>query len=67
MTNRTESAARKLACERCGTEFTCSLSGACWCMEESYRLPMPAKGGGDCLCPGCLRNLAVEQSGAVAT
>lgn len=67
MTNRTESAARALACSCCGTEFTCNLSDTCWCMEEPYRLPTPTQDGGDCLCPDCLRNLAAEQAGAVAT
>jgi len=50
---------RRLACEKCGTEFSCSLSGPCWCREESFRLPMPA-GGGDCLCPDCLRSMAAQ-------
>src|SRR6478752_1692789 len=50
MTNRKENPpSRRLACAGCGTEFTCSLSGPCWCAEEDYRLPMPglpAQGGG---------------------
>jgi len=37
-------------------------------MEEPYRLPMPAQeNGGDCLCPDCLRSLALQHRGAVAT
>jgi hypothetical protein len=59
MTDPSESPPRRIACEKCGTEFTCSLSGACWCREESFRLPMPA-GGGDCLCPDCLRKMASQ-------
>jgi hypothetical protein len=50
---------RRLACSGCGTEFSCSLSGACWCAEESAKLPMPAEGG-DCLCRDCLRKAAAE-------
>ena len=59
MTNPSENP-RRIACEKCGTEFTCSLSGPCWCREESFRLPMPAGGGGDCLCPDCLRKMASQ-------
>jgi hypothetical protein len=64
MTNRLEisaPASRRLACSGCGTEFTCSLSGPCWCAEETARLPMPADGG-DCLCRDCLRKMAAEAS-----
>jgi hypothetical protein len=53
------SASRRLACSGCGTEFTCSLAGPCWCSEETYRLPMPVDGG-DCLCPDCLRKAAAR-------
>jgi hypothetical protein len=48
---------RRLACSACGTEFSCDLSGRCWCMEETARLPMPAEGG-DCLCRDCLHAMA---------
>jgi hypothetical protein len=48
---------RRLACSGCGTEFSCSLSGPCWCDEETVRLPMPVDGG-DCLCRDCLRKMA---------
>jgi hypothetical protein len=62
MTNQTESpAARRLACSACGTVFACSLDGACWCAEETVRLPMPVQGpvkGEDCLCRECLRKAA---------
>jgi hypothetical protein len=60
MTNRLEYPAptsRRLACAGCGAEFSCSLSGPCWCAEETARLPMPADGG-DCLCRDCLRKMA---------
>jgi hypothetical protein len=57
---------RRLACTKCGTEFNCSLSGACWCGDEAFRLPMPADGS-DCLCPACLRKLAEQSAGAGAT
>ncbi|WP_084799660.1 cysteine-rich CWC family protein [Bradyrhizobium sp. Ai1a-2] len=67
MTNRKESTPRQLSCRRCGTAFTCSLSGECWCVAESYRLPMPAHDGGDCLCPDCLRALASQQTDTAAT
>jgi hypothetical protein len=50
---------RRLACAGCGVEFSCSLSGPCWCAEETVRLPMPADGG-DCLCRECLRKMAAE-------
>jgi Cysteine-rich CWC len=52
---------RRLACARCGADFDCSLGGGCWCAEEPYRLPLPESGGGDCLCPECLRRLAAAQ------
>ena len=48
---------RTLNCSRCGTAFTCDLSGHCWCMDETARLPMPAEGE-DCLCRDCLRAAA---------
>jgi len=54
---------RALVCERCGVAFECGTAGAdgsCWCMDESYRLPMPASG--DCLCPACLRAAAAQQT-----
>jgi hypothetical protein len=56
--------ARKLACARCGTAFTCNLNGPCWCGEETARLPLPKPGVpsptgfDDCLCRGCLREVA---------
>ncbi|HEY2211129.1 MAG TPA: hypothetical protein VGH62_05815, partial [Bradyrhizobium sp.] len=56
--NRLENpASRRLACSGCGTEFTCSLAGPCWCAEETVRLPMPVDGG-DCRCRDCLRKAA---------
>ncbi|MGJ4941816.1 cysteine-rich CWC family protein [Bradyrhizobium sp. HKCCYLS1011] len=63
MTNRLESvSARRLACARCGTEFTCDPSGACWCFEETVRLPLPSEGQEsafqDCLCRDCLHAFA---------
>jgi HAD superfamily hydrolase (TIGR01509 family) len=48
---------RRLSCARCGTEFSCDLSGRCWCMDEPATLPMPSDGG-DCLCRDCLRDAA---------
>jgi hypothetical protein len=67
MTNRKENPpSRRLACAGCGTEFTCSLSGPCWCAEEDYRLPMPSDGS-DCLCPDCLRKAAAHAASAAAT
>jgi hypothetical protein len=60
MTNRLENQVpRRLACSACGLEFSCSLSGACWCAEETARLAMPVAGE-DCLCRDCLRKLADE-------
>jgi HAD superfamily hydrolase (TIGR01509 family) len=60
MTNQVENQpSRRLACAGCGTEFSCSLSGLCWCSEEAFRLPMPVDGG-DCLCPDCLRKTAAR-------
>ncbi|MCX7311615.1 MAG: cysteine-rich CWC family protein [Hyphomicrobiales bacterium] len=50
---------RRLACARCGTSFECDAAGgACWCMDETYRLPMPDAAGADCLCAACLRAAA---------
>ena len=58
MTDRLETLPlRRLACSRCGTEFTCSPAGSCWCAEETVRLPMPVTGA-DCLCRDCLRKAA---------
>jgi len=31
--------------------------GACWCKEETVKLPMPVEGE-DCLCRDCLRQMA---------
>jgi hypothetical protein len=58
MKNRLEMIpSRQVVCSRCGTEFTCALSGPCWCAEENVRLPMPLDGE-DCLCRECLRKAA---------
>ena len=60
---------RRLTCGRCGTAFDCgsgSADHACWCMDESYRLPMPEPAAGDCLCPACLRAAAKFSSGTPA-
>ena len=49
---------RRLACARCGAAFECGTggaNGACWCMDEAVRMPMPDRAGEDCLCPNCLR------------
>jgi hypothetical protein len=62
MTNRLENPpARRLACSRCGTEFACNPAGACWCAEETAKLPMPVAGE-DCLCRDCLRQMAAQVS-----
>jgi hypothetical protein len=65
MTNRLGNRpSRRLACSRCGTEFACNPAGACWCAEETIKLPMPVEGQ-DCLCRDCLRQMAAQprQSG----
>jgi hypothetical protein len=55
---------RRLACARCGTDFSCTIGGPCWCGEEDVQLPLPipgqasATGFDDCLCRDCLRTLA---------
>jgi hypothetical protein len=52
---------RRLACARCGTAFECGSGGSggtCWCVDETYRLPMPADAAEDCMCPTCLRAAA---------
>jgi hypothetical protein len=60
MTNRLgNQAPRRLACSACGVEFSCGLSGSCWCAEETARLAMPVAGE-DCLCRDCLRKLAAQ-------
>jgi HAD superfamily hydrolase (TIGR01509 family) len=53
---------RRLACARCGTEFSCGLSRECWCGEETARLPLPKTGTGfaDCLCRDCLRAITAS-------
>jgi Cysteine-rich CWC len=65
VTNRLGSAKRQLVCAACGTEFGCDPDGACWCMEESVRLPLPtlqqAGTDQDCLCRNCLHRLAKQQ------
>jgi hypothetical protein len=51
-------AERRIVCARCGMAFVCGSGGGngrCWCADESTRLPMPAPGAADCLCPSCLR------------
>jgi hypothetical protein len=54
---------RRVLCESCGAEFACSRDdvAACWCANESYRLPvpLPSEVGSfkDCLCPLCLRKV----------
>ncbi|MDE1973195.1 MAG: cysteine-rich CWC family protein [Hyphomicrobiales bacterium] len=59
-----EMAFRRLACGRCGAEFSCERHNpaGCWCAAETYRLPMPlpteAGTFDDCLCPSCLRLVA---------
>jgi len=66
MTNRLETPpARRLACGNCGTEFTCSLSGPCWCSDEDFRMAMPLDGS-DCLCPDCLRKAAARAASVAA-
>jgi Cysteine-rich CWC len=61
---------RGLICARCGASFDCRPDGACWCADESFRLPVPggaAPGGAapgddtDCLCPACLRAEAARR------
>jgi len=68
MTDPTEGlSSRRLACSACGTVFDCGgLGHACWCMEESARLPMPREGE-DCLCRDCLRKAAVHAAGRQAS
>ena len=60
---------RTLACARCGGGFGCNPVGACWCGSEDFKLPVPLPGKyaafGDCLCPGCLREIAAELRAAV--
>ena len=65
MQPQTANSPRKLACARCGTVFGCSLGGGCWCDAEPYRLPMTNAAVEDCLCPSCLRQAALNMSGAV--
>ena len=53
---------RQITCERCGAAFGCGAgTGACWCVAEPFRLPLPKVGESkfkDCLCPACLREAA---------
>jgi hypothetical protein len=58
----TPSSSRTLTCASCGTAFGCTLDGACWCAEESFRLPLPTEAAQDCLCPSCLRRIAAQQA-----
>ncbi|SHN67704.1 hypothetical protein SAMN05444170_1232 [Bradyrhizobium erythrophlei] len=52
---------RRVACSRCGTEFSCTGSETCWCAEEDVRLAMP-RDEEDCLCRECLRKAAAAQA-----
>jgi uncharacterized protein len=57
----TSASVRDLRCARCGAAFTCGQGGrdgACWCCDETYRVPMPVSATEDCLCPACLREHA---------
>jgi primosomal protein N' len=66
MTNRKGySSARRLACSRCGTAFSCDPEGDCWCKEETIRLPMPIEGE-DCLCRECLSKMVERAASAAA-
>lgn len=49
---------RSVTCARCGTAFSCSLNGDCWCAAEPYRLPMTEATIEDCLCRECMRKAA---------
>ncbi len=52
---------RPVTCERCGTPFTCTLGGPCWCSGEDFKLPLPPQSDtSDCLCPSCLKAYAAE-------
>jgi hypothetical protein len=56
-------AARTLACARCGSVFECARADGCWCAAEPYRLPLTAAGANEgCLCPACLRQAALSSS-----
>ena len=61
---------RRLTCAGCGTPFDCgtggTTGGACWCMDEAVRVPMPTDGGTDCLCPACFRAAAKQAAGLTA-
>jgi hypothetical protein len=61
---RTTSDPRPLTCAQCGSTFACGLGGDCWCADEAFRLPVPAAGAADCLCPACLRTAAAQQAPA---
>jgi hypothetical protein len=57
---------RRLACARCGATFECGSGGrdgACWCAAENFRMPMPANGDEECVCPICLRAAALSRVG----
>jgi len=47
-------------CPRCGTSFTCSKSGKCWCFSvyvpENVRDELDKKYA-TCLCPACLHEV----------
>lgn len=51
---------RTLACAVCGSGFSCTLNGDCWCGEEAIRLPLPLADAGlaDCICRACLQGFA---------
>jgi len=58
MSTKPATIAAILRCAKCGAEFACDPAGACWCKDESVRLPMPAGPAESCLCPNCLRATA---------
>jgi hypothetical protein len=49
---------RRVVCARCGSDFSCGLSGDCWCASVPVRLPLPGESTEDCLCPSCLKKAA---------
>ena len=55
---------KKLICEACRSEFTCSAaSGSCWCFEMEVapkELLGIEKKYDDCLCQACLSKISLK-------
>jgi len=55
-------------CPGCGASFRCGMRDGgtrCWCADLPKVVPVPADGGGGCLCPNCLDALVRKRHAEV--